>query len=72
MSIAHVRINSMCNIQKIWIHRRNACLDTPQAKEMQAGVIIHDMNEIRYTFMNLEVGGIIVNDFPTFRVVHMP
>jgi glyceraldehyde-3-phosphate dehydrogenase (NADP+) len=30
------------------------------------------MNEINYAFNNLEVGGVIINDVPTFRVDHMP
>jgi glyceraldehyde-3-phosphate dehydrogenase (NADP+) len=39
---------------------------------LQAGVFTHDMNEINYAFNNLEVGGVIINDVPTFRVDHMP
>ena len=39
---------------------------------LQAGIFTHNMNEINYAFMNLEVGGVIVNDVPTFRVDHMP
>ncbi|MGO9136622.1 MAG: aldehyde dehydrogenase family protein [Syntrophales bacterium] len=39
---------------------------------LQAGIFTHNMNEINYAFINLEVGGIIVNDVPTFRVDHMP
>jgi glyceraldehyde-3-phosphate dehydrogenase (NADP+) len=39
---------------------------------LQAGIFTHNMNEINYAFINLEVGGVIVNDVPTFRVDHMP
>lgn len=39
---------------------------------LQAGIFTHNMNEINYAFNNLEVGGVIVNDVPTFRVDHMP
>ena len=39
---------------------------------LQAGIFTYNMNEINYAFMNLEVGGVIVNDVPTFRVDHMP
>jgi acyl-CoA reductase-like NAD-dependent aldehyde dehydrogenase len=39
---------------------------------LQAGVFTRNMNEINYAFGNLEVGGVIINDVPTFRVDHMP
>jgi glyceraldehyde-3-phosphate dehydrogenase (NADP+) len=39
---------------------------------LQAGIFTRNMNEINYAFGNLEVGGVIVNDVPTFRVDHMP
>ncbi len=39
---------------------------------LQAGVFTRNMNEINYAFNNLEVGGVIINDVPTFRVDHMP
>ncbi|HYA13912.1 MAG TPA: aldehyde dehydrogenase family protein [Syntrophales bacterium] len=39
---------------------------------LQAGVFTRNMNEINYAFENLEVGGVIINDVPTFRVDHMP
>ena len=39
---------------------------------LQAGVFTDDTNEINYAFSNLEVGGVIHNDIPTFRVDHMP
>ncbi len=39
---------------------------------LQAGIFTYKMNEINYAFINLEVGGVIVNDVPTFRVDHMP
>ncbi|HUH67016.1 MAG TPA: aldehyde dehydrogenase family protein, partial [Syntrophales bacterium] len=37
-----------------------------------AGIFTHDTREVNYAFANLEVGGVIVNDVPTFRVDHMP
>jgi glyceraldehyde-3-phosphate dehydrogenase (NADP+) len=40
--------------------------------ELQAGVFTRDMHEINHAFSNLEVGGVIINDVPTFRVDHMP
>ena len=39
---------------------------------LQAGVFTRNMNEINHAFSSLEVGGIIINDVPTFRVDHMP
>lgn len=39
---------------------------------LQAGVFTHDTREIDYAFRELEVGGVIHNDIPTFRVDHMP
>ncbi|MDD1622704.1 MAG: aldehyde dehydrogenase family protein [Methylococcaceae bacterium] len=39
---------------------------------LQAGVFSFDSRKIRYAFENLQVGGVIVNDVPTFRADHMP
>ena len=39
---------------------------------LQAGVFTRDMGKILRAFHTLEVGGIIINDFPTFRVDPMP
>jgi len=39
---------------------------------LQAGIFTNNVKEINYAFNNLEVGGIINNDIPTFRVDHMP
>lgn len=39
---------------------------------LQAGVFSNDAQEINTAFEKLEVGGVIVNDVPTFRVDHMP
>lgn len=39
---------------------------------LQAGVFTDSSSEINYAFNKLEVGGIIHNDIPTFRVDHMP
>jgi len=39
---------------------------------LQAGVFSNNMKNIFYAFENLEVGGIIINDVPTFRVDQMP
>lgn len=39
---------------------------------LQAGVFTHDINRIFQAFQQLEVGGVIANDFPTLRVDHYP
>jgi glyceraldehyde-3-phosphate dehydrogenase (NADP+) len=39
---------------------------------LQAGIFSDSTNEINLAFERLEVGGLIVNDVPTFRVDHMP
>ncbi|MHC1778101.1 MAG: aldehyde dehydrogenase family protein [Lentimicrobium sp.] len=39
---------------------------------LQAGVFTNDIQEMNQAFEALEVGGVIINDVPTFRVDHMP
>ena len=39
---------------------------------LQAGVFTNQMDEMNMAFHNLDVGGVIMNDVPTFRVDHMP
>ncbi len=39
---------------------------------LQAGVFTRDINRIHQAFRELEVGGVIVNDFPTMRVDNFP
>ncbi len=39
---------------------------------LQAGVFTNSQKEIHTAFQKLEVGGVIINDIPTFRVDHMP
>lgn len=39
---------------------------------LQAGIFTKDSNLIRFAFDELEVGGVIINDVPTFRVDSMP
>ncbi len=39
---------------------------------LQAGVFTNLINEMNIAFNKLEVGGVIINDVPTFRVDHMP
>jgi glyceraldehyde-3-phosphate dehydrogenase (NADP+) len=39
---------------------------------LQAGVFTNRLDEMNAAFHELEVGGVIINDVPTFRVDHMP
>jgi glyceraldehyde-3-phosphate dehydrogenase (NADP+) len=39
---------------------------------LQAGVFTDSIAEINFAFKKLKVGGVIINDVPTFRVDHMP
>lgn len=39
---------------------------------LQAGVFTNEIQEMNRAFEALEVGGVIINDVPTFRVDHMP
>ncbi|MFY9268632.1 MAG: aldehyde dehydrogenase family protein [Candidatus Manganitrophaceae bacterium] len=39
---------------------------------LQAGLFTRDLKEIFHAFEEIEVGGLIVNDVPTYRIDHMP
>ncbi len=39
---------------------------------LQAGVFTNDLNKAFRAYEALDVGGVIVNDIPTFRIDHMP
>jgi acyl-CoA reductase-like NAD-dependent aldehyde dehydrogenase len=39
---------------------------------LQAGVFTKDLNKALYAAKHLEVGGVMINEVPTFRVDHMP
>lgn len=39
---------------------------------LQAGVFTNDFSHVLYAYKHLEVGGVVVNDYPTFRIDHMP
>jgi acyl-CoA reductase-like NAD-dependent aldehyde dehydrogenase len=39
---------------------------------LQAGVFTNDIREMNYAFNNLNLGGVILNDAPSFRADHMP
>lgn len=39
---------------------------------LQAGIFTDSLSDMQYAFRHLRVGGVIVNDVPTFRVDHMP
>ncbi|MGQ9617919.1 MAG: aldehyde dehydrogenase family protein [Candidatus Aminicenantia bacterium] len=39
---------------------------------LQAGIFTNDIKKIYRAFETIDVGGVIVNDVPTFRIDHMP
>jgi len=39
---------------------------------LQAGVFTHDIRKVRYAFEQLHVGGVTINEVPTFRAEQMP
>jgi glyceraldehyde-3-phosphate dehydrogenase (NADP+) len=39
---------------------------------LQTGLFSNDLSSIQYAYEHLNVGGLIVNDYPTFRVDNMP
>ena len=39
---------------------------------LQAGIFTHDLNKAFKAYEALDVGGVIINDIPTFRIDHMP
>jgi glyceraldehyde-3-phosphate dehydrogenase (NADP+) len=39
---------------------------------LQAGLFTRDLNIVKQAFDEIEVGGLMVNDVPTFRIDHMP
>lgn len=39
---------------------------------LQAGIFSNNVNSVMYAYKHLEVGGVIANDYPTFRVDNMP
>ncbi|MBP6976887.1 MAG: aldehyde dehydrogenase family protein [Bacteroidales bacterium] len=39
---------------------------------LQAGVFTNNIDEMNQAFLELETGGVIINDVPTFRIDHMP
>ena len=39
---------------------------------LQAGIYTQNLNNMMYAWQHLQVGGVIINDIPTFRVDNMP
>jgi glyceraldehyde-3-phosphate dehydrogenase (NADP+) len=39
---------------------------------LQAGVFTNNLERAHYAFENIETGGVIMNDIPTYRIDHMP
>jgi acyl-CoA reductase-like NAD-dependent aldehyde dehydrogenase len=51
-----------------------AAVDAVNASDfgLQAGIFTFDSRKIGYAFRNLDVGGVLVNEVPSFRADHMP
>jgi acyl-CoA reductase-like NAD-dependent aldehyde dehydrogenase len=39
---------------------------------LQAGIFTNDLRNVLSAYQQLEVGGVIINDYPTYRIDHMP
>ncbi len=39
---------------------------------LQAGLFVNDWKKINYAYKTLDVGGLVINDVPTFRADHLP
>jgi glyceraldehyde-3-phosphate dehydrogenase (NADP+) len=39
---------------------------------LQAGVFTNDLKKVFYAYKKLDVGGVIINDYPTYRIDSMP
>lgn len=39
---------------------------------LQAGVFTNRLDDVMYAFREIEVGGVVINDVPTYRADHMP
>ena len=58
------------------IKARDICeaieISNDSAFGLQGGIFTRDLNKALYAARHLEVGGVMVNEVPTFRVDHMP
>ena len=39
---------------------------------LQTGIFTHDLRAVMRAYEELQVGGVVLNDVPTFRIDHMP
>lgn len=53
-------------------YRKAIAAVNDSAYGLQAGVFTNDVNKVWYAFSELAVGGVLINEIPTFRVDHMP
>jgi len=59
-------------IEKCKNHEEGIFMINDSRFGLQAGIFTRDKKIMDYAFENLEVGGVILNDVPTFRVDNMP
>lgn len=73
MSVCRLEIfGPVVTIEKYNSFEEGIALINDSQYGLQAGVFTDSSSEINYAFNTLEVGGVIHNDIPTFRVDHMP
>lgn len=59
-------------VQKIKSFEEGIGLCDQSEYGLQAGLFTNDINRAMKAVKNLDVGGVLINDVPTFRVDHMP
>ncbi len=60
------------NITKIYDLKHGLDSINDSSYGLQAGIFTNDLKNAFSAFESLEVGGVIVNDVPAYRVDHMP
>jgi acyl-CoA reductase-like NAD-dependent aldehyde dehydrogenase len=59
-------------LRAVRLLRRRVALANGSWFGLQAGVFARDLGRVRQACRDLEVGGVIVDDYPTFRVGNLP
>jgi acyl-CoA reductase-like NAD-dependent aldehyde dehydrogenase len=59
-------------LEKFTDFKQAIAMVNDSAYGLQAGLFTIDINRAFSAYQELEVGGVIINDFPTYRIDHMP
>ncbi len=59
-------------VEKYFDFKQAVQLIDDSAFGLQAGVFTRDLERVRYAFENIDVGGLMINEVPTWRIDHMP